>query len=55
MLKPHGKLTLGHLEVLDVGGSAVEQINLAEVLVGNRKRVLEAAVTLSELVTIALF
>jgi len=29
LLKPHGELTLGHLEVLDVGGSAIEKRNLA--------------------------
>jgi len=51
LLKPHGELTLGHLEVLDVGGSAVEKRNLAGFLVGDRKRVLEAAITLSEFVT----
>ena len=55
LLKPHGELTLGHLEVLDVGGSAVEERNLAGLLVGNRKRVLEAAVTLPEFVAPALF
>ena len=25
LLEPHGELTLGHLEVLDVGGSAIEK------------------------------
>ena len=37
LLKSHGELTLGHLEVLDVGGSAVEKRNLAGLLVGNGK------------------
>jgi hypothetical protein len=45
LLKPHGELTLGHLEVLDVGGGAIEKRDLAEFLVGDGKRVLEAAVT----------
>ena len=35
MLKPHGELTLGHLKVLDVGGSAVEKRYLAGLLVGD--------------------
>ena len=55
LLKPHGELALGHLEVLDVGGSAVEKRNLAGLLVGNGKRVLEAAVTLPEFVAPSLF
>ena len=55
MLKPHGELTLGHLKVLDVGGSAVEKRNLAGLLVGDRKRVLEAAITLPEFVAPTLF
>ena len=50
LLKPHGELTLGQLEVLDVGGSAVEKRDLAGLLVGDRKRVLETAVTLPEFV-----
>jgi hypothetical protein len=25
LLEPHGELTLGHLEVLDVGGGAIEK------------------------------
>jgi len=50
LLKPHGELTLGHLEVLDVSGSAVEERNLAGLLVGDGKRVLETAITLSEFV-----
>ena len=50
LLKPHGELTLGQLEVLDVGGSAVEKRDLAGLLVGDRKRVLEATVTLPEFV-----
>ena len=33
LLKPHGELTLGHPEVLDVGGSMVEERNLAGLLV----------------------
>jgi len=55
LLKPHGELTLGHLKVLDVGGSAIEKRDLAGLLVGDGKRVLEAAVTLSEFVTPSLF
>jgi hypothetical protein len=55
LLKSHGELTLGHLEVLDVGGSAIEKRNLAGLLVGDRKRVLEAAVTLPEFVAPTLF
>jgi hypothetical protein len=55
LLKPHGELTLGHLEVLDVGGSAIEKRNLAGLLVGDGKRVLEAAVTLPEFVAPSLF
>jgi hypothetical protein len=55
LLKPHGELTLGHLEVLDVGGSAVEKRNLAGLLVGDGKRVLEAAITLPEFVAPTLF
>ena len=51
LLKPHGELTLGHLKVLDMGGSTIEKRNLAGLLVGDGKRVLEAAVTLSEFVT----
>ena len=50
MLKPHRESTPGHLEVLDVGGSAVEERNFARLLVGNRKIVLEAAVILPEFV-----
>jgi hypothetical protein len=50
LLKPHGELTLGHLEVLDVGGSAIEKRDLAGLLVGDGKRVLETAVTLPEFV-----
>ena len=55
LLKPHGELTLGHLKVLDVGGSAVEKRNLAGLLVGDWERVLEAAVALAEFVTSTLF
>jgi hypothetical protein len=55
LLKPHGELTLGHLKVLDVGGSAVEERNFAGLLVGDGERILEAAVTLPEFVTPALF
>lgn len=55
LLKPHGELTLGHLEVLDVGGGAIEKRDLAEFLVGDGKRVLEAAVTLPEFVAPTLF
>jgi hypothetical protein len=51
LLEPHGKLILGHLEVLDVGGSAIKKRNLAGLLVGDGKRVLEAAVTLPEFIT----
>ena len=50
LLKPHGELTLGHLEVLDVGRRAIKERNLAGLLVGGGKRVLEAAVTLPEFV-----
>ena len=50
LLKPHGELTLGHLEVLDVGRRAIKKRNLAGLLVGDGKRVLEAAVTLPEFV-----
>ena len=50
LLEPHGELTPGHLEVLDVGGSAVEKRNLARLLVGDGKGVLETATTLSEFV-----
>ena len=46
----HGELTLGHPEVLDVGGGAVEKRNLARLLVGDGKGVLETATTLSEFV-----
>lgn len=55
LLKPHGELTLGHLKVLDVGGSAVEERNFAGLLVGDGKRVLEATVTLPEFVAPTLF
>jgi hypothetical protein len=51
LLKPHGELTLGHLEVLDMGGSAIEKGNLAGLLVGDGQRVLEAAVALPKFVT----
>ena len=54
MLKPHGELTLGRLEVLDVGGGAIEKRGLAGLLVGDGERVFEAAVTLPEFVTPAL-
>ena len=55
MLKPHGELTLDHLKVLDVGGGTVKERNLAGLLVGNRKRVLEATEILPDFVTPALF
>ena len=51
LLEPHGELTLGHLEVLDVSSSAIEKRDLAGLLVGDGERVLEAAVTLPEFVT----
>ena len=50
MLKPHGELILGHLEVLDVGRRAIKKRNLAGLLVGDGERVLEAAVALPEFV-----
>ena len=54
LLKPHGELTLGHLEVLDVGSGAIEKRDLAGLLVGDGERIFEAAVTLPEFVTPAL-
>jgi hypothetical protein len=47
--------TPGHFKVLDVGGGVVKKRNLARLLVGDRKRVLEAAITLSEYIAPALF
>ena len=54
LLKPHGELTLGHLEVLDVGGGTIEKRDLAGLLVGDRERIFEAVVTLLDFVTPAL-
>jgi hypothetical protein len=41
----------GHLEVLDVSGCAVKEGDLARLLVGNRKGILEAAVAIPEFIT----
>lgn len=42
----HGELTPGHLKVLDVDGGAIEKRDLGRLLVGDRERIFEAAVTL---------
>jgi hypothetical protein len=44
LLKPRLKLLLGHLQVLDVGSGTVQERNLARLLVGNGKGILEATV-----------
>ena len=51
LLEPRLKLLLGHLQVLDVGSGTVQERNLARLLVGNGKRILEAAVAVPELIT----
>ncbi len=44
LLEPCLKLLLGHLQVLDVGSGMVQERNLAWLLVGNRKGILELTV-----------
>jgi len=44
------ELLSGHLKVLDVSRSAVEERDLAGLLVGDRKSILESAVTISKLI-----
>ena len=51
LLEPRLKLLCGHLEVLDMGGSAVEKGNLAHLLVGDRESILELAVTVMKFIT----
>jgi hypothetical protein len=51
LLEPRLKLLGGHLEILDVGGSAVEEGNLAWLLVGDGECVLETTVTVTKLIT----
>ena len=54
LLEPRLKLLCGHLEVLDVGGSAVEKGNLARLLVGDGESILEPAVTIAKFITTSL-
>jgi hypothetical protein len=51
LLEPRLKLLLGHLQVLDVGSGTVQERNLARLLVGNGKGILEATVAVTELIT----
>ena len=50
LLEPRLKLLLSHLQVLDVSGGTVQQRNLAGLLVGDGKSILEATVTIPELI-----
>ena len=50
LLEPCLKLLCSHLEVLDVGGSAVEKGNLAHLLVGDGESILEPAVTVTKFI-----
>jgi len=50
LLEPRLKLLGGHLEVLDVGGGAVEKRNLARLLVGDREGILESAVAITKFI-----
>ena len=46
---------MGHLEVLDVGGGAIERDPARFPVIGDEKRVFEAAVTILEFVVPMLF
>jgi hypothetical protein len=50
LLKPRLELLLGHLKVLDVSGGAIQERNLAGLLVGDRKSILEATVAVPEFI-----
>ena len=50
LLEPRLKLLLSHLQVLDVGSGTVQERNLARLLVGHGKGVLQAAVAVPELI-----
>jgi hypothetical protein len=51
LLEPRLELLLCHLQVLDVSGGAVQERNLAGLLVGDGKSILEATVAVPELIT----
>jgi hypothetical protein len=51
LLEPRLELLLGHLQVLDVGGSTIQERNLARLLVRDRERILETAVAIPEFIT----
>ena len=50
LLEPRLELLLSHLQVLDVSGGAVQQRNLAGLLVGDGESILEATVAVPELI-----
>ena len=50
LLEPCLKLLLSHLQVLDVGSGTIQERNLAGLLVGDGKGVLEATITVPELI-----
>jgi len=51
LLEPRLELLLSHLQVLDVGGSTVQERNLAGLLVRDGESVLEVTVAFPELIT----
>ena len=54
LLEPRLELLCGHLEVLDMSSCAVEEGNLARLLVGDREGILEPAVAIAKLVATSL-
>ena len=50
LLQPRLKLLGGHLEILDVSGSAVKEGHLARLLVGDGQSILESAVAIAKFI-----